>query len=166
MHTEIRAIRSVEELKKFLSVIITSFSTVAEEFGITEKSAPTNPAFITYDKLVDIFKKIKCFGFYYKDLPVGFFCLEESNNSLMMLEKLSILPEYRHKGYGKMILNYAVKFSSTKNMPKISIALINDNKKLKKWYSDYGFTETKVVDFQNLPFKVCFMEFNIKAGTY
>jgi len=161
MLPEIRTISSEKELKSFLSVIINSFSTVAEELKLTKETAPTNPAFITDERLLEIFNKIKCFGLYYENLPIGFFGLEESEDSMLMLEKLSVLPEYRHKGFGKMILDYTVKFASEMGFKKISIAIINENYILKKWYRDYGFAETRINIFPHLPFEVCFMELTI-----
>lgn len=164
MLPEIRAISSGKELKDFLSVIINSFLTVAQELKLTKETAPTNPAFITAERLIEIYNEIKCFGLYYGNLPIGFFGLEESEDSLLMLEKLSVLPEYRHRGFGKMILDYTVRYASETGFKKVSIAIINENYILKKWYGDYGFAETRINIFPHLPFEVCFMEFNINPG--
>ena len=165
MLPEIRAISNEKELKNFLSVIINSFSTVADELKLTKETAPTNPAFITEERLLSIYREIGCFGLYSGNLPIGFFGLEESEDSLLMLEKLSVLPEYRHRGYGRMILDYAVKYALETGIKKISIAIINENHILKKWYREYGFAETRINIFPHLPFEVCFMEFNINPGS-
>jgi len=166
MSPEIRAILSEKELKNFLHVIINSFTTVSDELGLTRETAPTNPAFITIDRLLDVYKKIQCFGLYYKNLPIGFFGLEQSADSQLILEKLSVLPEFRHKGYGKMILDYAIKSAAAMNMAKVSIAIINENIRLKKWYMNYGFSEVRINIFPHLPFEVCFMELNLDSGSY
>lgn len=160
MLPEIHAISSEDEIKKFLTVITDSFITVADEFGITSKTAPSNPAFITLEKLVYIYKNCKCFGLYLNMLPIGFFALEESENSVLLIEKISVLPDFRHKGYGKMILDYSLNFALKNNFKTISIALINENSRLKKWYSDFGFIEVNVAVIPHLPFEVCFMEYN------
>ena len=158
MQPEIRPILNVEELKLFLPVITDSFLTVTEEFGITHENAPTNPAFITMERLLDIYEKMKCFGMYIENIPSGFFALEGSENSCLMLEKLAVLPDFRHKGYGKLILDYTSMFAAGNNYKIISIAIINENIRLKNWYSLHGFKEIKITTFPHLPFKVCFME--------
>jgi GNAT superfamily N-acetyltransferase len=165
MLPEIRTISNEKELNTFLSVIINSFSTVAEQLKLTKETAPTNPAFITAERLLEIYNNIKCFGLYYENLPIGFFGLEESEDAMLMLEKLSVLPEYRHRGFGKMILDYTVQYASELGYKKISIAIINENSILKKWYGDYGFAETRINIFPHLPFEVCFMEFSINPGS-
>ncbi|HNX25478.1 MAG TPA: GNAT family N-acetyltransferase [Spirochaetota bacterium] len=165
MSPQISEILNEKELNNFLNIIINSFSTVSDEMGITKETAPTNPAFLTIDRLLDIYKKMKCFGLYYEDLPIGFFGLEESKDSPLMLEKISVLPEFRHRGYGRMILDHTVKYAIEKKFKKISIAIINENKRLKEWYTGYGFYEVRVTAFPHLPFEVCFMEYTIDSGS-
>ncbi len=162
MFPEIREINDEKDLKKFLPVILKSFATVSDEFNLTKENAPTNPSFLTIERLNEIYKKIRCFGLYYNGTPIGFFGLEESNDSLIILEKLSVLPSFRHNGYGKMILDYSVSFAYNNNFTCISAAIINMNKRLKDWYLNYGFKETNITNFAHLPFEVCFMEFTVK----
>jgi GNAT superfamily N-acetyltransferase len=165
MVPQIRAISSEDELKKFLTVITRSFSTVSEEFNITYETVPSNPAFITMDKLISLYKQIFCFGLYNDKDPIGFFGLEHSGNSLM-IEKLAVIPEFRHNGYGKMILDYTSCFAREKGLNIVSIAMINKNLRLKQWYYDYGFKETEIKNFLHLPFEVCFMQLKIESYKY
>jgi len=44
-------VQSEAEIEECSQVIASSFGTVAQDFGLTEEIAPTNPAFITTDKL-------------------------------------------------------------------------------------------------------------------
>jgi len=164
MHPEIRAIIDEKELNRFLPVITRSFSTVSEEFGLTKETAPSNPAFLTIDKLVELFVKVKCFGLYLDDQPVGFFGIEISDKLLVMIEKISVMPEVRHRGYGKLILDFAVNFAESQNLNKLSVAIINKNNRLKNWYTKYGFKESNIAVFPQLPFEVCFMELKINSA--
>lgn len=43
---------------------------------------------------------IEMYGLYEEDRFVGFVALEKANEEVYWLEKLAVLPEFRHKGYG------------------------------------------------------------------
>ena len=43
----------------------------------------------------------------------------------------------------------------------ISIGIIDENIRLKKWYLNYGFIEKGTRRFEHLPFIVCFMGINL-----
>ncbi len=140
-------------------VIRNSFITVAEEFNITRENAPTNPAFAGADALVKMLEKgISLFGAYEGAVCVGFVAAEKADDGVFYMERLAVLPEYRHRGYGRKLMDFVSDYVRTNNGRKISIGIINENKVLKDWYTDYGFVETGVRTFKHLPFDVCFME--------
>ncbi len=74
------------------------------------------------------------------------------------MEKLAVLPEYRHRGFGKKLMDFVFDYVKQRNGDTVSIGIINEYSVLKNWYSDYGFVETAVEQFEHLPFAVCFME--------
>jgi N-acetylglutamate synthase-like GNAT family acetyltransferase len=74
------------------------------------------------------------------------------------IEKVSVLPEYRHNGYGIDLMNFALDKIKIKGGKWVSIALIDSNTRLKDWYLNQGFIETGTKDFPHLPFRVCFMK--------
>ncbi len=92
---------------------------------------------------------------------VGYFSLVNNGESVE-LNNLSVLPEYRHLGIGKEMIEYAKEYA-TKNTSakKITIGIIEDNIILKKWYSSLGFIHTGTKKFDSLPFTVGFMELTI-----
>ncbi len=140
-------------------VIREAFSTVAEEFNITEENAPTNGAFIEASKLVELADKgLKLFDVFQDGVRVGFFALEDAGGGVYYLEKLSVIPAKRHNGIGKMILDYSKEYVRQHSGDKISIAIVNENVVLKRWYVDYGFAEVRLKKIDPLPFTVCFME--------
>lgn len=159
MEVEIKKITGDEMLEKSLTVIRRAFLTVADEFNLTEENCPTNGAFIGIDELREMKGKgIAMFGLSVNNEQVGFVAVEKANDEVFYIEKLAVLPEYRHNGYGRMLLDFAFEHVKNNNGKKVSIAIINENKILKDWYTSYGFTETMVKEFPHLPFKVCFME--------
>lgn len=142
-----------------VKVIRNSFITVANHFNLTKENAPTNPAFIEIDALNKMYEKnIDMFIVLENDVYIGFVAIEKANNEIYYMEKLAILPEYRHKGYGKKVMDFVVNYVKCKDGKKISIGIINENDILKKWYLSYGFIETETKVFKHLPFTVCFME--------
>jgi ribosomal protein S18 acetylase RimI-like enzyme len=74
------------------------------------------------------------------------------------MERLAVVPEHRHNGYGKELTDFVFKYASSQGGKKVSIGIINENIELKDWYTEYGFTETSIRKYDHLPFTVCFME--------
>ena len=157
---EIREINySRNELNTSLRVITESFSTVASELGLSSENCPTHPAFMTWARLQETLeKKVNLFGLFSGELQVGLVAVEKSTDEVFFLERLSVLPDYRHQGYGKRLIDYAFNFVKAQGGKVIKIALINEHSILKQWYLDYGFIETGTKNFPHLPFTVCFME--------
>jgi diamine N-acetyltransferase len=166
---EIREIINENEISNALIVINTSFLTVADEFHLTKENAPTNAAFMKYEKLKEsVIDGIKLFGLYSDQEIIGTICIEKAKDSeeIYYLERLAVLPDKRHSGYGKALMDFAIEEIQKQNGKKASIGIINENSRLKKWYSEYGFIEICVKEYPHLPFTVCFMEFKIKARIY
>ncbi len=149
----------IDEDEVCTEVIRNSFITVADEFNITRENAPTNPAFAGPDSLAKMREKgIELFAAYFADLCIGFVAAEKASEDVFYMERLAVLPEYRHKGYGKELIDFVVDFVREHGGKKISIGIINENRVLKAWYIRYGFVETGLKAFKHLPFEVCFME--------
>ena len=133
---------------------------LALEFALTKENCLTHSYFISLESLINLKKKgAEFFAFILNKKQIGFMAIEESNeNGIYYLEKLAILPEYRHKNYGKMLIKFAGDYILSKKGKKISIGIINKHALLKIWYKSQGFKETFIKEFPNLPFDVCFME--------
>ncbi len=93
-------LKSKDALRSSVAVIVDSFRTVAEEFGLTTENCPTHPSFITFPQLRALEAKgLKLFGLFLSAVQVGFVAIERASADLYM-EKLAVLPECRHRGYG------------------------------------------------------------------
>jgi diamine N-acetyltransferase len=155
----IREIANENEMENSVKVIADSFQTVAVEFNLTKDNCPTHPSFVTMKHLNEMKRKgLKLFGLFEGDSQVGFAALEKKKRKVYNLEKLAVLPEYRHKGYGGKLIEFAEGYVKNAEGEKLSIGIINEHTVLKKWYETKGFQETSVVKFEQLPFTVCFME--------
>lgn len=138
-----------------------AFGTVAQEFGLTKENVPTNSAFITSDELkVQFTENREFFAYIDENQIVGFIAIEKSCNEqdTFYIEKLAVIPEYRHRGIGRLLMDFASNRIVELGGKHISIALINSNTILKNWYAEQGYEEQSVKTYEHLPFAVCFMD--------
>ena len=127
------------QFEECISLIIKSFITVANEFNLTKENAPTNPAFADIHTLVKMKEKgVEMYGAYEGEICIGFVAVERASEDNFYMEKLAVLPEYRHKGIGKKLIDFVFAFVKRNGGKKVSIGIINENKRLKDWYIKYG----------------------------
>ena len=161
----IKEILSDDELQESAKIIRNSFITVAIEMNLDVENCPTNPAFISFADLKKLKEEgVETFGLFYQDRQVGFVAVEKASDTLYYMEKLAVLPEYRHRGFGKRLMDFVFDHVKQQDGNTVSIGIINESSVLKNWYSNYGFVETGIRRFEHLPFVVCFMEKKVDQG--
>ena len=153
-------VNSDQDLSAIVHLLNVSHGTVAKEFGFTRENNPTNNAFI--DKLTlrtQLNKGIDLYSMSLDSKRIGCIAIEKSTKELdtFYIEKVSVLPEFRNQGYGVKLMDFALLKIREAGGKIVSIALIDSNAKLKRWYLAQGFIETVTKDFEHLPFRVCFM---------
>ena len=149
-----------EDVSAVLKVLNLSHGTIARDFNFTKEDNPTNNAFIDEKTLREQLKTgIALYGLKMGNRLVGCIAIEKSKREAdtYYIEKVSVLPEFRHQGIGVRLMDFATDKIKNAGGKMISIALIDSNSKLKKWYLSQGFVETGFKDFEHLPFRVCFM---------
>ncbi len=158
----IREINQDESLDISVEVIAGSFRTVAEELNLTRDNASTHPSFITIELLKNLREKgLKFYGYFLDGKQVGFVAIEKADESLYYMEKLAVLPEYRHNGYGRELVQYVLGIVADSGGKKLSIGIIYEQTVLRNWYKEIGFRETGTKKFEHLPFTVGFMEIDL-----
>jgi GNAT superfamily N-acetyltransferase len=146
-------------LENSVEIIRRSFRTVADELGLNIENCPTHPSFITLYQLAQLRDKgFIFFGTFLENEQVGFIAVEKADDALFYIEKLAVLPEYRHKGYGKKLVEAALAYIMGNGGKRVSIGIIFEQPVLKEWYQGMCFREVSVKQFEHLPFRVCFME--------
>ena len=113
----IREIRR-EEIPECVRVIRRSHMTVADEFGFTPENAPRYVAFATDEnRLTWQMDHEHRLMFLDEEGGVicGFYSLLLKPDSECELGSLSVLPEYRHQGFGTSLLNHAVDTARKQN---------------------------------------------------
>ena len=148
-----------DDLIKVLDVIHQSFATVAAEFGITKENCPRHTAFMPIENLqYHMSMSWVMLGLYEENNLVGYVSLSKEGEDVYELHNLAVLPQCRHKGYGKMLIDYVKEAVHKENGQKIKLGIIEENTKLKNWYTANGFVHMGTRKFDHLPFTVGFME--------
>ena len=153
---------SEDKLAECLEVIHASFKTVADEFGLTRENCPTNGAFMPLERLKNDFNE-GCLMYSICDegKPVAFVQLVKNADGSVEMEKLAVLPKYRHRGYGRELVEHIKVKATELGADKIIIGIIEENTRLIEWYQSLGFIHTGTREFPFLPFTVGFMEWRL-----
>lgn len=130
--------------------------------GFNTTNCPTHTAFITYEQFLNNIKDVTPFAYYYIDRIVGMVILKNISDSVFQIKNLSVLPEQRHNGYGRLLLEKCIEEAKAEKGSRIILDIIYENKKLMEWYCKYGFIITEIKKYDHLPFTVCNMEYKIK----
>jgi len=147
------------DLSECLEVIHQSFSTVAEQFGLTQENCPKHTSFIPL-----IFLETQMnwgwnmYALYAGKKIIGYMSLSKEGDDVFELHNLAILPEYRHKGFGKLLLDHAKEVVKFLGGSVIKIGIIEESTVLKNWYIANGFVHTGTKKFDHLPFTSGYLE--------
>ncbi len=153
---------STEHLPMYAKVIRQSHATVARDFNLTIGNCPGHTSFITDGQLESNIKDgYHTIGYFSDGKLVGFVSLTGMGDGVYELNHLSVLPEMRHLGYGKALLEYCKEMVKELGGKKINIGIIEENIKLKEWYTANGFVHIETKEFKHLPFIVGYMEWSL-----
>ena len=149
-------------LPECLDVIHRSFATVADEFGLTRENCPRHTSFIPLSYLEAQMKWGRLmFGLYTDERIIGYISLSKEDDEAYELHNLAILPEFRHSGFGKQLLDYAKETVRSLGGSKIKIGIIEESTVLKNWYIANGFEHTGSKKFDHLPFTSGYLEWRV-----
>jgi ribosomal protein S18 acetylase RimI-like enzyme len=101
------------------------------------------------------------YGLFNDKQLVGYVSLSKENDGVFELHNLAVLPEYRHFGYGRQLLDLCKEKAKEHGKNKITLGIIEENIVLKNWYAANGFVHTGTKKFEHLPFTVGFMEWEV-----
>jgi GNAT superfamily N-acetyltransferase len=159
------------EISKAADLIRISFATVAKEFGLTEQNCPMHTSFsATAEKLRENLSwGWLMYGLFEAGQLAGYVALSKEYadakkaTDAYELHNLAVLPKYRHKGYGRQLLEFCKNMVKELGGSKIAIGIIEENTVLKNWYAQNGFVHTGTKWFKQFPFTVGFMKWEAKS---
>jgi ribosomal protein S18 acetylase RimI-like enzyme len=164
MYSQITAIRRAlpSDAALLASLIRNSHRDVAETYGLTWENCPTHPSNCTPHWIETDYKKgISYFIQMESGIPVGCVAIEKADDKLYYIERLSVLPNHRRRGFGHNLMAYGIQKIKQSGGERISVAIIARNTSLKRWYLKMGFTEKETRSIEHLPFDVTFLVFTI-----
>jgi ribosomal protein S18 acetylase RimI-like enzyme len=164
----IKRIESEQEQAEAVKVLRRSFGTVADEYGISQLNAPTNPAFATAESMKKYLKKPgELYGLFEKSRMIGCVAIEPSKRQggTYYIERLAVIPERRHLGHGDALISFALRRIAQNGGHIASIGIMNENRQLKEWYLEKGFVEVETKRFSHVPFEVCYMSREVSSST-
>jgi diamine N-acetyltransferase len=161
MNRSIRIITN-DALDTSLHIIRTAFGTVAKELGITEQNAPRYTAFLTLDKLKELRDRETVFwGLFEVEKQIGFVAVEKENDGKYWMKRLAVLPEYRHGGSGRALVNTVIDHTRKLGETRLYIGTVYEETVLINWYRSQGFKLTQTFKVPDLVFTVAFMELDL-----
>ena len=146
-------------------VIRASFATVANDLGLTEENCPKYVGFVTTAERLQTHHNWGwwMYGLYENEHLVGYASISKEADGAYEIHNLAILPEHRHKGYGKQLLDFCMKQAIKMGGSKITIGIIEENTILKNWYTAYGFVHAGTKKFEHLPFTSGYMKLEVSS---
>jgi len=161
------AIRRLDssDLPRAAEIIRESFATVAKDLGLTEQNCPKYVGFVTTTERLQtqLDWGWQLFGLYENERLAGYVSISKDaeNTDAYELHNLAVLPEYRHKGHGKRLLDFCKMKVIELGGGIIKISITEENTALKNWYAANGFVHTGTKRFDHLPFTVGFLEMKL-----
>lgn len=144
------------------SIVSQGNKDVAEKFELTLENNPKHPSFYTKEWVQsDMVRGEEYFLYQNNGVNCGCVAFEQPNSDISYLNRLSVLPEHRHKGIGEQLVKHVLEYSRTKNSQIVSIGIIAEHTLLKKWYLKLGFNEKETKHFDHLPFEVTYMSYEL-----
>jgi GNAT superfamily N-acetyltransferase len=151
---------NLDDAEQIASIVSEANKDVADQFDITFENNPKHPSFYTKDwVLSDLSRGEAYFICFVNDVSTGCVAFEQPDPDTAYLNRLSVLPKYRHHGIGAALVNHVLEYSRSKEIKYVSIGIIAAHAVLKKWYSTLGFIEGETQKFDHLPFDVTYMRY-------
>lgn len=147
-----------DDAKQIAATISRANQDVAKVFGINKENNPRHPSFCTEAwVLVDFCRGAKYFLHQQGAIITGCVAFEQPDPDTAYLNRLSVLPAYRHQGIGAALVKHVIAYAKSKDAKIVSIGIIAEHEALKKWYKKLGFVEKNTQSFAHLPFDVTYL---------
>ncbi len=144
-----------EDIAACADLIRSGFMTVADEYGFTEENAPRFTAFsISEDTLHRHMHEEHRPMFVAEENGVlcGYYSLLVQGNGECELNHLAVLPQYRHHGIGKQLLEHSYAVAKSMGCNAMIIGIVEENTILRKWYEQNGAVHIGTSKLPSFPF--------------
>ncbi|MFZ5645128.1 MAG: GNAT family N-acetyltransferase [Bacillota bacterium] len=142
-------------------IIRKSFKTQADILGISEESYPNYVAFETPARVRGRMDKGSLFFLAFQgDIPVGTVSISRDRNNLKRgyISRFCVIPEYRGRDYGKLLISHAENILRASGVECIEISIVAEFTRLEEYYSRLGYIANEKKTVPSLPFLILYME--------
>jgi len=162
MHICVIQKAGVNDIQALSNLIRLSNQDVAQAFHLTKQNCPKHPSNCR-DEWVesDFARGVTYYLLSDKGIPVGCAALEKADSGIGYLERVAVLPQFRHHGLGAKLVHHILDIAKKMNLKTISIGIIAEQQVLREWYETLGFVLVDTKKFAHLPFQVGFMKIDL-----
>ena len=154
---------TAQDVATLALLVSASNQDVAARFGLTLDNCPKHPSFCTREWITaDLSRGERYFVLEDGGVPVACVAYETPNAEIAYLNRLSVLPEWRRRGYGEQLVAHVIALARAVAIPAISIGVIGEHEDLQRWYRKQGFVDGESKRFPHLPFAVKYMRYTVK----
>ena len=153
------------DFSRATEVIRASFATVAKDLGLTEQNCPQYVGFVTTVERLQTHHNWGwlVYGLYENERIAGYVSISKDTERAYEIHNLAVLPDCRHKGYGKLLLDFSIKKITELGGDMVNIGIVEENTVLKNWYTAYGFVHVGTKKIEHLPFTSGYMELEVSS---
>jgi len=154
-----------DDVDALTDVIRRSFRDVAERFALTPENCPTHPSNCRRGWIEsDFVRGVRYYLLSAEGSPCGCVAVETAEAGTCYLERLAVLPEHRRQGFGRRLVERALRDARSAGASSVSVGIIAAHLELREWYRRLRFTAAGEARFAHLPFEVAFLRFDIVRG--
>lgn len=147
------------------NILNKAFMTVALEFNFTKENAPRFGAFITPDRIeYQLHNGLTMYGYTVNDQLAGCAGFSFYKDQIYLIERLATLPEYRHLGIGRKLMNFTEHKIAECNGTIAEVHVVDINLRLINWYKrlGYNYIRVDIIGDGTLPFNSYAMNKNLE----
>jgi GNAT superfamily N-acetyltransferase len=127
------------DISKLSGIIRHAYKDVAQRFSLTPENCPKHPSNCT-DEWVqsDLDRGVIYYVLERNQDICGCTAMEKAGPDICYLERLSILPKYRRKGLGSMLVHHIFQEAQALGVSNVGIGIISQQHELKKMVHPTG----------------------------
>jgi len=146
------------DIELLAGLIRSSFTDVAERFGLTPHNCPKHPSNCSPQWIKsDLARGVRYYVLRAGSTALGCVGVEKAAPTTCYMERLAVLAAHRGKGYGSRLARHAMRTAHDWDASSVEIGIIAADARLKAFYASLGFEEGRTKTFSHLPFRVAFM---------
>ncbi len=153
-----------EQLPLCLEALHKAFGESAATYGYTKQTYPSSGAYVTLDELIaakqrGVHMYCACVS---GGIVAGYVQLEKKGDGTYAFRRFAVLPEYQKLGIGRALVSHCRDRATLYGGKKLTLLMIDANKKLKDFYISCGFKITKTCMDDSYPFEYSVMELDLQ----